>query len=64
MADEPANLVLVQLQGLRREMGAMLERQVRDRELITKVFNEVLAFRSEVRAELQEIKGDLLTVET
>jgi uncharacterized coiled-coil DUF342 family protein len=58
MAEEPANLVL-QLQGLRREMGAMLERQVRDRELITKVYNEVLALRSEV----QEIKGDLVGLE-
>jgi hypothetical protein len=57
--DEPANLVLLQLQGIRREMGALLERQVRDRELITKVYSEVLALRTKV----QEIKGDLVNVE-
>lgn len=32
MADEPENLVLLQLQGIRREMAALLDRQVRDRE--------------------------------
>jgi uncharacterized coiled-coil DUF342 family protein len=59
MPDEPENLVLLQLQGIRREMAALLERQVRDRELITKVYNEVLT----VRAEVREIKSDLITVE-
>ena len=39
MADEPENLVLLQLQGIRREMAALLDRQVRDRELISKVYN-------------------------
>jgi predicted nucleic acid-binding Zn-ribbon protein len=59
MADEPENLVLLQLQGIRREMAALLDRQVRDRELISKVYNEVMSLRSEVR----ELKSDLLTVE-
>ncbi len=59
MADEPENLVLIQLRGLRGEMGALLERQVRDRELISKVYNEVLSLRSEVR----ELKSDFVTLE-
>ena len=59
MADEPENLVLLQLQGIRREMAALLDRQVRDRELISKVYNEVLSLRSEVR----EVKSDLITLE-
>jgi uncharacterized coiled-coil DUF342 family protein len=59
MADEPENLVLLQLQGIRREMAALLDRQVRDRELISKVFNEVMAIRSDVR----EVKSDLVTLE-
>ena len=40
-------------------MAALLDRQVRDRELISKVYNEVMSLRSEVR----ELKSDLLTVE-
>jgi uncharacterized coiled-coil DUF342 family protein len=66
MADEPENLVLLQLQGMRREMAAMLERQVRDRELVSKVYNEVIALRSElqqVRSEVHELKSDLISVE-
>ena len=63
MADEPENLVLLQLQGIRREIAAMLERQVRDRELVTKVYNEVLGFRSEVREDIREIKSDLVLLE-
>jgi hypothetical protein len=59
MADEPENLVLLQLHGIRREMAALLDRQVRDREPISKVYNEVMSLRSEVR----ELKSDLLTVE-
>ena len=59
MADEPESLVLLQLQGIRREMAAMLDRQVRDRELISKVYNEVMSLRTEVR----ELKSDLLTVD-
>lgn len=63
MADEPENLVLLQLQGIRRETAALLERQVRDRELISKVYNELLGFRSEVREEIREIKSDLILLE-
>lgn len=61
MADEPENLVLIQLQGIRREMAAMLERQVRDRELTSKIYNELMkvhdelaSFRLETR---QEFRG-------
>ncbi|HKS87840.1 MAG TPA: hypothetical protein VJR70_00240 [Stellaceae bacterium] len=63
MADEPENLVLIHLQGMRREMAAMLDRQVRDRELISKVYNELMAFRSEMREEVREIKSDLILLE-
>lgn len=63
MADEPQNLVLLQLQGMRREMAALLDRQVRDRELISKIYNELMAFRSEMREEIREVKSDLLTLE-
>jgi predicted nucleic acid-binding Zn-ribbon protein len=59
MADEPENLVLLQLQGIRRETAALLDRQVRDRELISKVYNEVMAARSDVR----ELKSDFITLE-
>ena len=50
---------MLQLQGLRRETAALLEPQVRDRELITKVYNEMLAVRVEVR----ELKSDLVLVD-
>jgi uncharacterized coiled-coil DUF342 family protein len=70
MVDEPANLVLLHLQGLRREMAPMLERQVRERELITRIYTDLMAFRSEtrdeidkVRRDIQEIKGDLFSLE-
>ncbi|MGH7064651.1 MAG: hypothetical protein ACREET_11275 [Stellaceae bacterium] len=59
MADQPENLVLLQLQGMRREMAALLDRQLRDRELIAKVYNEVLSLRSEIR----ELKSDFVTLE-
>ena len=64
MAEEPENLVLLQLQGIRREMTALLERQLRDRELISKVYNELLAFRSEAREEIRGLKSDLVLLET
>jgi hypothetical protein len=63
MADEPENLVLLQLQGMRREMAALLERQVRDRELMSKVYNELMAFRAETREEFRDVKTDLITLE-
>ncbi len=59
MADDPENLMLLQLRGIRREMAALLDRQVPDRELISKVYNEVMAVRSDVR----ELRSDLLTLE-
>ena len=63
MADEPENLVLLQLQGLRREMAAVLEWQVRDRELTSKIYNELTAVRSEIRGEMREVKADLILLE-
>jgi SMC interacting uncharacterized protein involved in chromosome segregation len=66
MADNPENLVLLQLQGLRREMAAMLERQVRDRELSSKVYNEISKLSTEImalRADVREMRSDLILVE-
>ena len=57
MADEPESLVLVQLRGIRREMATLLERQVRDRELTTKLYNEILAVRSEMQEVRRDVRG-------
>ena len=63
MADEPENSVLLRLQGMRREMAALLERQVRDREPISKVYSELMSFRSEMREEIRDLKTDLIALE-
>ena len=66
MADEPESLVLVQLRGIRREMATLLERQVRDRELTAKLYDEILAVRSEVqevRRDVRELRSDFLRLE-
>ena len=66
MADEPENPILIQLRGIRREMATLLERQVRDRELTTKLYNEILAVRSEVQEvqrDVRDLRGDFLRLE-
>ena len=57
MADEPESLALVQLRGIRRERATLLERQVRDRELTTKLYNEILAVRSEMQEVQRDVRG-------
>ena len=49
--------MLLRLQGIRRGIAALLERRVDDRELITKVYNELLTFRSDAREEMRELKS-------
>ncbi len=63
MADEPENLVLIHLQGLRHEMAVLLERQVRDRELVSKLYTEFMSFRSETRQEFRELRADVIMLE-
>jgi hypothetical protein len=67
---DPTNLVLRQLQGLRREMAAVLENQRRDRELITRLTLNMdqLSLRvdngfAKVRKEIGAIRSDLLMLE-
>src|SRR5438093_237774 len=65
MADQPENLVLIQLQGLRREMAAMLERQVRDRELTSTLYSELIKIYDElakVRGEVAKVREEVATV--
>jgi predicted nuclease with TOPRIM domain len=63
MADEPENLVLLQLQGLRCEMATLLEHRACARKLVLRIYNELMAFRSEVREEMHELKGDMISLE-
>ena len=49
MTDELENLVLRQLQSIRREMAALLDQRAHDRDLISKVYNELRSLRSEMR---------------
>ena len=48
MTDQPENLVLVQIRGVRRELAAVLENQARDRQLITRIWGELGELRQEV----------------
>ncbi len=70
MADEPNNLVLVQLRGMRREMAAILENQRRDRELITRLalrvdqgFARVDEALVDLRRDIGEIRSDIVQLE-
>ncbi len=70
MADEPDNLVLVQLRGMRREMAAILENQRRDRELITRLalrvdqgFARVDEAFVDLRRDIGEIRSDMVRLE-
>jgi|SoiMethySBSTD1v2_1073268.scaffolds.fasta_scaffold296115_3 hypothetical protein len=67
---DPTNLVLRQLQGLRREMAAVLENQRRDRELITRLTLSMdqISLRmdqgfAEIRKEISAIRSDLVMLE-
>ena len=49
---EPENIVLVQLIGLRREMAALIEDRVRERELIVRLARRVEEGFADLRSEL------------
>lgn len=58
-ASDPPNLVLRHLQGVRRELEVVLERQTRDRELILRALNSL----GEVRTDINNLRGDLILME-
>lgn len=74
---EPENLVLRHLQGLRREMAALLEERARDRDLIIRLsahmddgfdavrqsFDGVRKNFDELRRDLREVKSDITLLE-
>ena len=63
MTDQPDNLVLVQLRGMRREMAAILENQRRDRELITRLALRVDQGFADLRRDIGEIRSDMTQFE-
>ena len=63
MTDQPDNLVLVQLRGMRREMAAILENQRRDRELITRLALRVDQGFADLRRDIGEIRSDMVQLE-
>ena len=60
---DPANHTLHMLQGMRRELGAMLENQRRDRELITRLALSVEQGFGDVRRDISELKSDMVLLE-
>ena len=67
MSDEPPtpdnNLVLRQVQGMRREMREMLERQARVIDLVDRLGERMERGFDDVRRELREVKSDLVPME-
>jgi len=66
MADtdqEIANHTLAMLQGLRRELAAVLDNQARDRELLHRLQERVQAGFEGVSADLREIRGDIAALD-
>lgn len=71
MADEKLeDITLVQLRGLRREVGALLENQVtfskqmvRLDEHVDRLSDDVRGLRDEVRREFQAVKSDIVMLE-
>jgi hypothetical protein len=53
MVAESQDPVQVELRGLRREMAILLERRKQDRELISAIYEELRAFRAELRLMLR-----------
>lgn len=63
---ESDNLMLRHLRGMRREMAVMLERQVRDRELLLRISDDVGRVRqdvSEIRRDIQELRSEMISLE-
>ena len=59
MADDPGNLVVVQLRG----MAAILENQRRDRELITRLALRVDQGFADLRRDIGGIRSDMAQLE-
>ncbi|WP_375454700.1 hypothetical protein [uncultured Methylobacterium sp.] len=57
------NLVLRQVQGMRREMHEMLERQARAIDLVARLGERMERGFDDVRRELREVKSDLVLME-
>ncbi|MBV9075877.1 MAG: hypothetical protein JO048_00150 [Methylobacteriaceae bacterium] len=57
------NLILRQLQGLRREMEAVLERQDRTQQLVVRLDQHMEARFAELRAAMAEMRSDAVLQE-
>ena len=57
------NLVLRQLQGIRREFAAVLENQSRDRELIIRLHRRIDEGFDKLNQDLREARNDLFSME-
>ena len=57
------NLVLRQVQSLRREMHEMMERQARAIDLVNRLGDRVERGFDDVRRELRDVKSDLVLME-
>jgi predicted nuclease with TOPRIM domain len=57
------NLIIAQLQGIRRELAAMLENQLRDRQLITRLASRMEQGFGEVRRDIQDLRSDVTLLE-
>lgn len=57
------NLVLRQVQSMRREMHEMLERQARAIDLVARLSERMERGFDDVRRELREVKSDLVLME-
>jgi predicted nuclease with TOPRIM domain len=44
-------------------MATLLEHRACDRKLASRIYNELMAFRSEVREEMRELRGDMISLE-
>lgn len=59
----PEDLVLRQLQGLRREFAAVLENQRRDRELILRLTSRMEEGLESLRRDLRDVRSDIVLLE-
>ncbi len=63
MGAEPAELIIHQLQGIRRELATVLENQRRDRELITRMSLHMDEGLAGVARDIRELKSDVVLLE-
>jgi hypothetical protein len=53
------NLILRQMRGMRDEMRVILDNQIRDRELITRMFSKMEQGFNDARRDLADIRVDV-----